>query len=337
MMRFSTSIIGTLVRYSTSHQCFINQYKHSCVMIKRSYCEKFDISKVTLSNRENSSLDGVKKAVKKTVKKTKTKLEVTQSTDTDIVIPECFSVLLELPLTAEKKVDKGKLEEFKQIIEEIDIKYLPSVSTVIKATESKKQKEVLENWKKQKIEELGGEEKFLNYQKKTLGKGLNLHKCIELTLKGQTEDVNINPNNEGHWRSVKDILDDVKDTKVIEEPCVHPEMFYNGKVDCVADFRGNMSLIEWKTSSKMKPILSSTYDNPLQVVAYMGAINRSGILKQYNVPCLKHGALVFAYPSGEPATVHLMSSKICEKYWQQWLKRVFNYWTIQYKASSLAS
>ena len=37
--------------------------------------------------------------------------------------------------------------------------------------------------------------------------------------------------------------------------------------------RNKLLIIDWKTSERVKSQLKYTYDNPLQLVAYLGALN----------------------------------------------------------------
>jgi len=39
------------------------------------------------------------------------------------------------------------------------------------------------------------------------------------------------------------------------------------------DHRGEQYVIDWKTSKRRKSKISDTFDNPLQLVAYLGAYN----------------------------------------------------------------
>ena len=47
--------------------------------------------------------------------------------------------------------------------------------------------------------------------------------------------------------------------------------------------RGELCLIDWKTSRKQKPTLKDCFDYPLQVVAYAGAVNQNRKMFSFKV------------------------------------------------------
>ena len=67
----------------------------------------------------------------------------------------------------------------------------------------------------------------------------------------------------------------------VESSVIHPDLNYQGYMDCVALYRdpqaktasGKLVLIDWKTAGKTKRSIGDTYDNPLQIAAYVGALN----------------------------------------------------------------
>ncbi|XP_034158939.1 mitochondrial genome maintenance exonuclease 1 isoform X2 [Pangasianodon hypophthalmus] len=85
--------------------------------------------------------------------------------------------------------------------------------------------------------------------------------------------------------------------------------------------KNSLCVIEWKTSEKPKPFLYNTYDNPLQVAAYIGALNSD---KNYNYQ-VDSGLIVVAYKDGSPAHSHFLKADQVVQYWDKWLFRLEEY------------
>lgn len=79
---------------------------------------------------------------------------------------------------------------------------------------------------------------------------------------------------------------------------------------------------EWKTSEKAKTRLNSTYDAPVQLCAYLGALNAD---PRYDLT-VKNGCVVVAYKNGDAANVFNLSEADLRKYWLVWLQRLQEYW-----------
>ncbi|NXP12574.1 MGME1 exonuclease, partial [Thinocorus orbignyianus] len=201
---------------------------------------------------------------------------------------------------------------------------MPSVTRILQQTMSPQQAFYLERWKQKMIQELG-KDGFEEYTKNLFLQGELFHTALEsIFLSEQTateaqreEDVAIS----GFLSSVQHVLEDVSEVKVLESAVQHQTLQYLGLVDCVAEYRGQLCVIDWKTSEKPKPFLKNTFDNPLQVAAYIGAINHDANY-DFQVSC---GLIVVAYKNGSPAHPHFMDPNLCSHYWNKWLLRLKEY------------
>lgn len=91
---------------------------------------------------------------------------------------------------------------------------------------------------------------------------------------------------------------------------------------CLTNSREKPTLIEWKKSDKPRKAISATYDNPVQLAAYFGAVCNDDNYKHLNV---RDALLVIAYTDGSKADVfHLTTDKLRE-HWAQWLIRLEEY------------
>ncbi|CAI8044708.1 Mitochondrial genome maintenance exonuclease 1, partial [Geodia barretti] len=128
----------------------------------------------------------------------------------------------------------------------------------------------------------------------------------------------------GYLESVNPVLADISEVHYLESVVAHVELGYSGTCDCIATYRDSLCLIDWKTSSKPRPLITDLHDYPLQAVAYAGAVNQD-LHYPFKVDNV---AIVVAYPSGEPCHVHLFPPELCERYWDQWLLRLLHYQTL---------
>ncbi|XP_069116295.1 mitochondrial genome maintenance exonuclease 1-like [Argopecten irradians] len=223
----------------------------------------------------------------------------------------------------------GDHTRYREFIDNLSLSSIPSVSAIINATMSSNARYVLNRWKKRMTEELGVEG-FKEYQKKTLGLGSNLHTCIQKYLEGMSQDdLPLEEDNHGHWRSLAHVLPDISDVKAVEVGVSHQTLLYHGKFDCIAKYRDKLCVIDWKTSKKSKPSLSNTYDNPIQLAAYLGAVNSSRLNVGGEDTKVRQCALVVAYPHGDPAHVHVMNCDQIATYWDKWLDRLEHYWVLK--------
>ncbi|XP_064503962.1 mitochondrial genome maintenance exonuclease 1 [Pseudopipra pipra] len=200
---------------------------------------------------------------------------------------------------------------------------MPSVTHILQQTLSPQQVFYLERWKQKMIVELG-KDGFEKYTKKLFLQGELFHSALEsiflseeMAVKEKSEDGVIS----GYLSSVEHVLEDISEVKALESGVHHETLQYLGLVDCVAKYRGQLCVIDWKTSEKPKPFLKNTYDNPLQVAAYIGAINHDANY-DFQVRC---GLIVVAYKNGSPAHPHFMDPDLCSQYWNKWLLRLEEY------------
>jgi len=194
----------------------------------------------------------------------------------------------------------------------------PSVSAILSATQSEQSRATLARWKESMVESMG-QEGFDRYQQELFSEGTLLHAAIERRLKGgAAPEGQQRAQLKGYWDSVGATVEELRDVAAVETAVVHPTLHYAGVVDCVATYRNTPVLVEWKTSTKPKPTLQSTFEHPLQVAAYLGALSHD----QCYQAAVPYGLLVYGYASGRPADVHLLSPALLERYWSQWLQRV---------------
>ena len=120
----------------------------------------------------------------------------------------------------------------------------PSVTTVIGHS---KKKSIME-WRN-KV----GEEEANKVTKRATTRGNKCHKLAELYLKN--EDISRykdDPLSMGLFYQIKPHLDNINNIHALEAPLCSKVLKLAGRVDCIAEYNGELAIIDFKTSTKTK-------------------------------------------------------------------------------------
>jgi genome maintenance exonuclease 1 len=167
-----------------------------------------------------------------------------------------------------------------------------------------------------------------------LSRGKKFHECLQRHFNGETVvKSEISPEVIEIWKSIEPLLDSFKAPGVlIEQEVAHPYLFYKGIVDCVSFHNSTLSVIEWKKSDRQKKTLNLTFDAPVQLIAYIGALNASR--EEFLENPIKSGVVVVAYNDGQKADLFELKESELRKYWKIWANRVQEYW-VRYRDKTM--
>lgn len=162
-----------------------------------------------------------------------------------------------------KEIDKKKLPKTQgrringHRFYDIDGKNYPSVTSVL----SLRKTEGLTKWR----ESIG--EKVANFEmRRCANRGKSLHTLVEQYLNNETPSIrDVLPL--GLFKLMKPYLDQINNIRLVEEIMYSPNLTIAGQVDCVAEYNGKLSVIDFKTANKER--IEEWVDNYfLQCTAY---------------------------------------------------------------------
>jgi|TARA_R100000005_G_scaffold95896_1_gene79384 genome maintenance exonuclease 1 len=123
---------------------------------------------------------------------------------------------------------------------------LPSITSVI----SHRNREKFKEWRKRV-----GEEEANNITRKATHRGTDAHTLIEEYLNNvdPKEMTKVLPLSEYLFKQAKPTLDKIDNILCQEQALFSYQLGIAGSVDCIAEFDGELSIIDFKTSKKPKP------------------------------------------------------------------------------------
>ena len=109
-------------------------------------------------------------------------------------------------------------------------------------------KEIFINWRK-KV----GNEEADRITKAATTRGTDMHTLTEHYLKNDEELPKVPPISDFLFKIAKGKIDKINNIYALEGPLYSKELGIAGTVDCIAEYNGELSIIDFKTSKKPKP------------------------------------------------------------------------------------
>jgi genome maintenance exonuclease 1 len=194
---------------------------------------------------------------------------------------------------------------------------LPSVTTILSATSPQSKKDGLNNWRKRV-----GVKNATEITSAAANRGSRMHSFIEGYIKnGEISESGTNPFSIESHKMAKHIIKNgfanITEYYGSEISLYYPEL-YAGSTDLVALYNGELAIIDYKQSDKIK-LESWIDDYKLQISSY---ILCHDIL--YNT-YIKYGVIMMCTPNLEYQQWVLEGTEL-EKYKELWWKRVYQYY-----------
>lgn len=147
-----------------------------------------------------------------------------------------------------------------------------------------------------------------------MARGTAIHEYCDRRLRGYRVARKIPDHLQPYWASLQPSLRRITCRHLSEEFVWHRAVGYAGTLDLVAKFRGELTLIDFKTTGALKRVNPYLEDYKLQITAYAAALEDStGI-------AVRQGAVIVAHPEGPALEVIIPSAELGEL-WPVWVQR----------------
>ena len=222
-------------------------------------------------------------------------------------------------------------EDGKRLYQTPDGRRVPSVTTILSATQPEEKKQALQNWRK-----AVGVERAQAITTDAANRGTRMHKYLEDYIKdGVLADRGSNPYSWASHSMAQTVIDDglknVNEIWGVEIPLYFPQM-YAGTTDGCGIHMGDESILDYKQTNKPKKAEWIT-DYYLQLVAYALAHN-----EVHGTNIRKGVVLMAVKPEVDPTTFEPLTRPQYQEFiltpqdfdhWErEWWKRLELYYTI---------